>query len=430
MKEIKLELFKFKNTLTIDQLDVSKVIMTVLERADYISEKEACTYLNENLAPFTYYNDVRLLLESLEDKINSQPLVYKLKDLHKKVERQNMGELYRQPIITLLEIINRDDDDARSMGIMNELSMYSWVPEIKRFLIDFTSSPIDRQNLTNSGKLTNVYTISEKVDGGAMLYVADKWFLVSEGDIKQVLAEDIIKDDAKIREIRLLEKALSVSTISSDKIEFKIDEHLVIGLSLDNKNIYLNGDKMDKESTLESIFTSPLVNPMKRDYYQLIEAVRQNSDKIVEADIIVRANNMLKPFNESYVFNYKDKIYLYNKDNHNGSRFYMYESISELIHDIRKEFDCDITPFVENKLSAESKKLKNLDDKEQMVDVKLTELTESIASLTEDAELLEGSIELQEAHKRLLVMKHELLTEKNGIKNEKNELRKEMVRLA
>lgn len=430
MKDFKLELFKFNNTLNIEQLEVSKIIMNVLERADYVSEKEICEHLNVNLAPFTYYNGVRLFMEALEDEISTQPLVYKLKDLRKKVERQNMGELYRQPIITILEIINREDDDSRSMGIMNELTMYSWVPEIKKFLIDFTSSPIDRQNLTNSGKLTNVYTISEKVDGGVMLYVADKWFLVAEGDIKQVLAEDIIKDGAKIREIRLLEKALSVSTISSDKIEFKIDENLTIGLSLDNKNIYLNGDKMDKESTLESIFTSPLVNPMKRDYYQLIEAVKQNTDKIIEADIVVRANNMLKPFNESYVFNFKDKIYLYNKDSYNGSRFYMYESISELIHDIRKEFDCDITPFVENKISAEAKKLKNLDDKEQMVDVKLTEISESITSITEDAELFEGSLELKEAHKRLLVMKHELLTEKNGIRNEKSELRKEMVRLA
>lgn len=428
MKDLKLQLFKFKNELTMEQLEVSKVIQSCLENYDYISEKEMLSSLKTELLPFTYYKEVKGLLESVEEEIESQPLVYTLKDLYKKVERKNLGVLYRQPLVTILEIINRSDDDARMEGVLNELSIYDWVPEIKHFLLEMTSSPVERQNLKNSGKATKVYTLVEKVDGGHLAYISDRWFMISENEIKQVLADDFIKDENKIRDIRMLEKVLQISELADNKINFQIDENLQLGISTDKKGIYLNGEKLDKETTLETLFNSPIIPVLKKDYYALIESTINNIDKFMELDVTLKVSNLLKPFTESFVFNYKDKMYVYSKDNRYGDKFFAYESANELIHDIQLEFDYDLTYFYENKISNELKELRTLEDREQQINIKLQDVNESIQMLTDNEELLKENNELKDTYNNLLIYKHKLTKEINEIKDGKNTIRKSLIK--
>jgi len=384
--------------------------------------------LNETLRQYSYEPGVKLFLESVDEELKAQPLIYELKNLYKMVERKNLGLLYRQPLVTLLEIINRADDDARMEAILNELAIYDYVPEIKLFLANLTKSPIERQNLKNSGKGQKVYSLVEKAENGHLVYLSDRWFLISESEIKQVIPDDYIKDENKIREIRMLEQVVNMCEIKDDIINFKIDENLTLGLSTKKtKEIYLNGEKLDKESTLESIFNSPIVPYLKRNHYLLINTAANNLDKFMELDIAMKVNNLLNPHLENYVFNYKDKMYVYSKDQRYGSRFFQYENVSELIHDIQKELDYDCTHFYENKLSKELKHFRALEDKEQQVVLRLKDVNESIELITSDDVLLKESKDLQLTLKNCLAFKKQLLDELNLVRADKVKGRKEMI---
>ena len=427
MKNLKMELFKFKNNLTLEQLEISKVAQNHLEQYDNFSELEINESLKITLKPFTYDPDVKMFLEAVQDEVDAYPLVMELKDLYKKVERKNFGQLYRQPLIKLLEIINKDNDDSRVESVINELAMYDWIPEIKHFLIKMNSSPIERQNLINSGKGEKVYTLVEKVEDGHLAFISNKWFLIGESDIKQVIAEDYIKDNDKIREIRLLEKVLQLGDIQEDVISFKIDENLVVSVSTKNKSISLNGTKLDKETTLETLFNSPLIPLLKRDYYNLVESTLNNTDKFVDLDIALKVTNILNQFNESVVFNYKDKMYMYSDDKRYGSRFYAYENASEIIQDVQKDLDYDLSKFFENKLSDELKSLRQLEDKEKQIDMKLKDVNESI-ELLKDSNLIKENNEIEQTFNNLLVLKNKLSKELFDVKEEKANARKSLIK--
>ena len=144
---LKLKLFNFKNKLNVEQLEISRVAQLHLENCDNLSEMEINESLKHNLNGFRYDPEVKLFLESIDEEIHSQSLVMELKDLYKKVERANLGVLYRPALVQLLETINKPDDDARMESVLNELSIYDWVPSIKHFLMKMSASPIERQNL-------------------------------------------------------------------------------------------------------------------------------------------------------------------------------------------------------------------------------------------------------------------------------------------
>jgi len=429
MKNFKLELFNFKNRLTFDQSDISSLVEGFLINYDRFSEKELVKSVNEKLLKYTYDTDVKRFLEGLDTELNTYPLVYELKDLYKRVERENQGMLYRQPLNTILEIINKPTDDSRMEAILNELRIYDWVPQIKSFVFNLTKSPLERQNLSNSGKGEKVFTIVEKVDDGYMAFVADRWFMINDKEVKQILAEDYITDDDKIREIRVLEQCMKLSSIENDKITFKIDENVQLSLSTRNdKSMFINEEKLDSETTLENIFNSPIIPYLKRDYFILINTLKENLNNLVELDIALKITNILNPYFESYAFNYKDKMYLYNKDIRTGSSFYAYESVNELINDIKKDLDFDLTHFFENKLSKEMKQLKTLEDKEKSIDLKIKDVNETIEVLKGEQALMESDKKLKLTFDNLLIHRHNLYKELNQVKDLKTQYKKSLIK--
>jgi hypothetical protein len=429
MKNFKLELFNFKNRLTFDQTDISSLVEGFIINYDNFSEKELVKGINEKLLKYTYDTDVKRFLESLDTEMKSYPLVYELKDLYKRVERENQGMLYRQPLNTILEIINKADDDARMESILNELRIYDWVPQIKSFVFNLTKSPLERQNMSNSGKGEKVYTIVEKIDNGYMAFVSDRWFMIDDKEVKQILAEDYIEDEDKIKEIRILEQCMKLSTIENDKVTFKIDENVQLSLSTKNdKTMFINEEKLDAETTLENVFNSPIIPYLKRDYFLLINTLKENLNNLVELDIALKITNILNPYLESYAFNYKDKMYLYNKDIRTGSSFYAYESVNELINDVKKDLDFDLTHFFENKLSKELKQLKTLEDKEKSIELKIKDVNEAIDELKNEPSLLETDKSLKLTFDNLLVHRHNLYKELNKTKDDKIQFKKSLIR--
>ncbi len=428
MKNLKLELFDFKQKLSYDQSDISAIVEKVLYSFDNYSEKEINKMLNERLLKYTYDIEVKKLLEAVDQEIKEYSLLYELKDLYKKVERDNQGMLYRQPLNVILEAINRPDDDSRMEVILNELRIYDWVPEIKKFIFNLTKSPIERQNLTNSGKGSPIYTLVEKVNGGYLAYIADRWFIINENEVKQVLLEDYVESEDRIRELRVVEQALNLSNIDKDRINLKVDENITIGISTKDKNtIYINDDKLDAETTLENVFNSPIIPYLRKDYYLLLKSLRENVSNMVELDIAIRVDNILNPYLEAYAFNYKDKMYLYNKDRRIGSSFYQYESVNELIRDIKKDLDYDLTPFFENKLSKELKQLRSLEDKEKVIENKIKEVDDSINEIKENKDVMEYDKNLKLTFDNLLLYRAKLYEKLNDLKNKRTQFKKTFV---
>jgi hypothetical protein len=429
MKNWKLELFNFKKRLSYDQTDVSFIVEKHMNNLDNFSEMEIKKSLTENLLKYTYDREVKGFLEGLQQEIESQPLAYKLKDLYKRIERNNQGMLYRQPMKIILDAINLTSDDDRIELILNELKIYDYIPEIKNFVLDLTKSPIERQNLRNSGKGSKIYTIVEKTDDGYLAYIGNKWFLIGENNITQVLIDDYIKTDEKIKDIRLLESALNLSQIDENQIRFRIDENLVLGISTKNdKYLYINDEKLDDDAVLENIFNSPIVPYLKKDYYMIINSIKENMSNLVELDIVLKLENMLNPYLELYAFNYKDKMYLYHKDNRIGNSFYEYESVNELVRDVQKDVDYDLTSFYENKLSKELKKLKGLEDKEMMIDMKIKETNEAIDILKNEQELMENDEKSVLLFNNMLLYRDKLYRQKNTINERKNNYRKTILK--
>ena len=420
MKNLKYDLFNFKKDLPLEDYELNVITERYINNYDKFSEKELVSSLKETLTPFSWDVKVKKLVEGLEDEIKSEPLNYNLKDLYKKIERKNYGQMYRPALNSILNIINQQDNDSKMSSIVNELVIHDWIPEVKLFLSGYMNNPIQRQNLVNSGKASKVFTLVEKTDNGNLVFMKDRWFLINQDEMKQTLVEDHIKDIEKVREFRILEKVMTIGDIKEDSISFRLDENLVLSISTKNdKDVFLNEEKLDKETTLENLFNSKIIPWLKKDYYVLSTTAAQNIDKFVDLDIALKVENALHPQLECYVVNYKDKMYVYNNDARTGSAFYEYNSANDLINDIQRELDYDLTKFLDNKLSKEIKHLRTLEDKEMEVKEGIKQIDDALALLKENELLVNEDENLKKVFNDLLISKHELYENLKAIKEDK-----------
>ena len=424
MKNWKYDLFNFKQGLTLEQLEVSSVVERHLQAFDRFSEKELTFSLKENLKNYNYADNVKSLLESFDEEIQNNSLVYDLKDLYKKVERKDFGLLYREPLSKILDAINKDTDEERMTSVLNDVSLYDWVPEIKGFVEKLTTNPTDLKMLrSGNAKASKVYTIVEQCENGTYVaYVGNRWFKFTDNEVKEAdLTESFTGDD--LSKLYNLQKAMEVSEFENEKVNFNIDENLQLSLGVNGK-VYLNGEIIDKQSTLEDLFNSPIIPMMKKNYYPIIKQTLESLDKIVELDVNQKVINMTKPLSELYVFNYKDKLYLYNVDKRTGSSFYEYDSVNQLVEDVQRSMDYDISDFVSNKLSKELKQYRKLEDREQEILGKIKEVQESLEALETEKELLNESNDLKTAFDNLVSYKEELTNNLRRIQNAKINERK------
>ena len=420
MKNLKYDLFNFKKELPIEDYELNIIVERYISNYDNYSEKELVSSLKENLAGYAWDTKVKRLVESLQDEIKSEPINYNLKDLYKKIERKNYGQMYRPALNSILNIINIQDNDSKMSTILNELVIHDWIPEVKMFLSGYMNNPIQRQNLVNSGSASKVFTLVEKTNEGNLVFMKDRWFLIGQDEIKQTLLENHITDIEKLREFRILEKVMTIGDINEDKISFRLDENLVLSISTkSDKDVFLNEEKLDKETTLENLFNSKIIPWLKKDFYVLSTTTAQNLDKFVDLDIALKIENVLHPQLESYVINYKDKLYTYNNDTRTGSAFYEYNSPNDLINDVQRELDYDLTGFLENKLSKEVKHLRTLEDKEMEIKESIKEIDKGLELLKENEVLVNEDKALKETFNQLLVSKHDLYENLKSIKDDK-----------
>lgn len=417
MKNLKLELFNFKKNLSLDQEEVSFIIEGHMTACNELSEKQIITSLNERLKPYTYDKDVKGLLESLNDDMKNYELVYELKNLYNVLNSKNQGELYRQPINVLLQTINLESDQDRMAKILNELAIYDWVPEVKLFVHNLTKSPEKRQNLLSGGKGESVFTLVESVEEGHIALVRDSWFILTENNIEKTLLENHVKDETELKSLRMLETAMKYASVNEDRINFRISEYLTIGLGVTSKGqVFINDDEMNEETTLESLFSSPIVPIVNKNFYPILLEVSKNLDKFVELDVVKRVNNLINPYLEVFAFNYKNNTFVYRCDERYGNSFFKYESALELVNEVRNELNYDLTYFFENKLDKELIVKRKLEDKEREITLKLEDVNFNIEKVKGSIQMIGESEVLSTALNNLEKRKGILSTELQSIK--------------
>ena len=417
MKNLKLELFNFRKNLSLDQEEVSTIVEGHMNACNEHSEKTIINSLNEKLKAYTYDKSVKSLLESLNDDMSNYELLYELKNLYNVLNSKNQGELYRQPINVLLQTINLENDQDRMSKVLNELAIYDWVPEIKLFVHNLTTSPEKRSNLLSGGKGESVYSLVESVEDGHIALIRDSWFLLTENSIEKTLIETHVKDEEELRSLRTLETAMKYATISEDRVNFRISEYLTLGLSVAKKGgIFINDDELNEDTTLESLFSSPIVPIVNKNFYPVLLEVSQNLDKFVELDVVKRIGNLINPCLECYAFNYKNNTYLYRCDERYGNSFFKYESALELVNEVRNELNYDLTYFYENKLSKELVVKRKLEDKEREITLKLEDVNFNIEKIKGSIQLIGESEVLTTALKNLEKRSTSLSSELGGVK--------------
>jgi hypothetical protein len=417
MKNLKLELFNFKRELSLEQDEISVVIEGHMNACNEHSEKAIINSLNERLKPFTYDKSVKSLLESLNDDMQNYELLYELKNLYNVLNSKNQGELYRQPINVLLQTINLDSDQDRMSKVLNELAIYDWVPEIKLFVHNLTSSPEKKSNLLSGGKGESIFTIVEQVEDGHIALIRDSWFLLTENSIEKTLLENNIKDEERLFTMRTLETAMKYASVNEDRVNFRISEYLTLGLSVGKKgNLFINDDEMNEETTLESLFNSPIVPIVNKNFYPIILEVSKNLDKFVELDVVKKVQNLVNPYLECFAFNYKNNTYLYRVDERYGNSFFKYESALELVNEVRNELNYDLTYFYENKLGREVMVKRKLEDKEREITLKLEDVQFNIDKVKNSIRMIGESEVLSTALNNLEKRKGNLDAELLGVK--------------
>jgi hypothetical protein len=417
MKNLKLELFNFKKNLSLDQEEISVIIEGHMNACNEHSEKMIVNSLNERLKPYTYDKSVKSLLENLNDDMATYELLYELKNLYSVLNTKNQGELYRQPINVLLQTINLETDQDRMSKVLNELAIYDWVPEIKLFVHNLTTSPEKRSNLLSGGKGESVYSLVEQVEDGHIALIKDSWFLLNENSIEKTLLENHIKDEKDLMSLRTLETAMKYATILEDRINFRISEYLTLGLSVGKKGgIFINDDELNEDTTLESLFNSPIVPIVNKNIYPILMEVSSNLDKFVELDVVKKIENLINPYLECFAFNYKNNTYLYRCDERYGNSFFKYESAIELVNEVRNELNYDLTYFYENKLSKEMVVKRKLEDKEREITLKLEDVSFNIEKIKGSIQMIGESEVLTTALSNLEKREGVLKSELEGIK--------------
>lgn len=416
---LKVKLHDFRNTLPIEMNDVASIVSEHIDYTDTHSEKEILHSLQMLLEKYSFNSKVKGLLESIDTELSEEPLLYALKDIYYKLSRKQDKFLYEAVKNAVLECINSGDEEERKLKILNDLPLYEWVAEVNALLYNMTENPQMRANLTSVGGLVeDVYSILLESENGYLTYIDNAWYLLNEGGVSETLLEYHIKDTNTLRRLRLLEEACNIAKFDEHSITFEIAENLNLTLNTETKEIFINDNVKEIETTLETLFNSPVVPFECKSFYPVINETYTNLDKFAN---ITAAKYVWNPINkafESIIFNFGGKFYQKRKDK-SSSSFLQFDKALPLIENLKRELGADVTFFFEENLEDEVKAKLQLENQVKSLSEKLEKIEESIFMIKEEKELLEEDKSIENLYNTLLVKKHKLSEQ---IKETKNKL--------
>jgi hypothetical protein len=139
----------------------------------------------------------------------------------------------------------------------------------------------------------------------------------------------------------------------------------------------------------------------------------------MELDVCAKVTNFLKSGVAYFVFNYMGKVYSYKIDPKYGSTFMEYETASDLINDVKREMNIDMSYFFKAFVNKEQVKRTQLDDQEKVIVIKLKEVNEAINAIVENKSLLESSNPLKKAYDKLIARQFDLQNQLTRVKTAK-----------
>jgi len=432
IKSHKLNLFEFRKALSqekdlsVEKVDVINILTEHINAYGEYSEIEIKNSLTAQLESFTFLDNIKTLLSGLESDLQENKLYFTLKDLYSKIERKDNRFLYETALEALMECINQNSDEERKIKIVETLNMYEWIPEIKIFLYEMASTPQQKMNFSSQGgKINDVYSLILQVKEGYIARVHDTWFLLGETGIKGVLLEDFVSDDVERKKIHLLTQALELGTFTENSITFDLGENFNFSIDMSNGKLYLDGVAAENETTLESLFNSPVVPYMGKAYYPIINECLISRKKFVILDSVKRVNNITNNTYECFVFNFKGTIFQYRVDKFTGNNVLQYDSAHAIIENVMHELGVDITFFYENLLSEELKQKVELEKQEMKIQENIKSIEDGILAIkaesNEDKSIMEHKA-IKNVYNGLLSKRHKLQEELKTVKHKKSKI--------
>jgi hypothetical protein len=424
VNSLKLPLFKFRTSLDIEQADLIRITDRYMTLCESYSELEVFTGLRNELYKYSYDPSATQIIESLQNEITKYNLSYQLKDLYAKMARENYTGTYNKPLDVVMKIVMTPDDNAKYECIVNELKTYDWVPQIAGFInqvLQGRQIGLSRHDHLTGGRASKVYSIAEKCNEGTISFIKDNWFLFTANQIKPIRLGDFVGGDTLSRLLRLQE-AIKSAEIDDKTISFQISDDINLGISLDESllgKLYINTELVSEHTELQHIFNMPAVNFIQREFYPIVLETYNSLNKFIELDVCVKVENPSYPHLETYAFHYGDKAYLYRCNSKMTNQFFEYDSVSELLEDVRKDSGFDLSYFYDSKLGEETKKRIALEDQEAMLDIELTENLNAMAVLESQSEMLMKSESLTELYDTLQINKIELEKKINSVRSQK-----------
>ncbi len=421
MKSLKLNLFEFRKELNIEQAEIANIVSEHIELTDKFSEKEVFSSLNKTLETYKFYDNVKLFLENTDNEMSENPVFYTLKDLYSKIARKEYRFLYENALTTLLECINVKNNEDRKIKILNDLKLYEQIPEIKQFLYEMASTPQMKQNFkSNGGMINDVYSVVLQLKEGYLTFVKDKQFIMNNEGVIATLLENHVKNDIQLKKLRLLEQAVQKAKFESDKITFEVAENLTVTINTKDNKLFLNESEVDKNTTLETLFNSPVLPFMAKGFYPIINETFNNLKLFMNLDNVKNVYNPMSPAFECYVFNYNNTIYQYRIDNYSGNSYLKYENAMAIIENVMQELGADLTFFYENMLSEEIKNKIEYEKQEKKILEKIEDVENNILKIKDEAaeDLKENKMVIN-IYNALLVKKHKLNEELKTVRNKK-----------
>ena len=200
---------------------------------------------------------------------------------------------------------------------------------------------------------------------------------------------------------------------------------MTIGIGVGKNGLFINDDELNGETTLESLFNSPIVPIVNKNFYPVILETSKNLDKFVELDVVKKVNNLINPYLEVFAFNYKASTFIYRCDERYGNSFFKYQSAIELVNEVRNELNYDLTYFYENKLSKEMIVKRKLEDKEREITMKLEDINFNVDKIKGTIQMIGESETLSTALNNLEKRQKSLNAELEAVKELKyNEISK------
>jgi hypothetical protein len=146
--------------------------LTLLKTSN-LSEKEILNYLINETSKLSGFHKLNIV-ESYQNDImaKDEKLDIELKDLYKKLIREDYNGIYNAPITTISKIISVSSVQNKIDMILNELYIYNYIPQVRLFL-ENNIGGVKSDNDKYLGQSSKVYSIVDFTDNGQIVFIGE-----------------------------------------------------------------------------------------------------------------------------------------------------------------------------------------------------------------------------------------------------------------